>query len=267
MTNEELIQAYQGGDDTALGQLVENNTRLIKYFCNQYEAVGKLASLTFDDLEQESWIGFLKAVEDYAARPLNAEATFSTYASNGIKWRMLRAIESGIPKLYRDDNDSRVQIDSLHKELTNDEDATLLVDMMVCKRAAEAFDQMDETLDTQILRRDLIQLLQEVFHKPSDKRTLNFMFLHYGLSGMKPMSVRDLTAIFNTSTTALHSRRVKALNQIRTSGAGRSFMVKYRTYFLEGKATTISSYSPERAIMQRESYEQTERKLHKIEGS
>lgn len=264
VTNEELIQAYQGGDETALEYLVEKNKGLVFMVSNSFEKIGKLASFTIKDIEQEAWIAFINAVESYST---NEEYAFSTYIINNIRWHMYRQLREHVPKLKKNDNESIVHISSIDRPIKNNgEEDTLLVDMMACESSAEAFELANEKLDLQILRRDLIQLLEDVFHHINDMKTLNFMFLHYGLSSMEPMSIEELTVIFNLTTAALTNIRTKALRQIRTSKEGRCFMARYRSYFLGELESSINEYSPERAVIQIETYEQTKRKLEEYEG-
>ena len=75
MTNEELIESYQAGNEWALQELLSQNEGFIRkvsgeFFINRDNAVSK------EDLYQEGYVGLMQAVERYTP----GEAKFLTYA-------------------------------------------------------------------------------------------------------------------------------------------------------------------------------------------
>ena len=78
-TNEEIVAAFQAGDQSALSELWANNERGVKYLADKIAAAGLGDA---EDLLQEGFFGLLKAAEDYD--PAEGVA-FMTYA-----WQWLR---------------------------------------------------------------------------------------------------------------------------------------------------------------------------------
>ncbi len=63
-SNEELIKSYHDGDYMALDELVKQNEKLIRFVANKYNA--NCSIIDQDDLIQQGWTGFLRAVETWA---------------------------------------------------------------------------------------------------------------------------------------------------------------------------------------------------------
>lgn len=78
-TNEEVVAAFQAGDQSALSELWVNNERGVKYLADKIAAAGLGDT---EDLLQEGFFGLLKAAEAYD--PAEGVA-FMTYA-----WQWLR---------------------------------------------------------------------------------------------------------------------------------------------------------------------------------
>lgn len=85
--NVELIRRFRGGDDSALGELVEKNWGLIEKIADR---IGH-QFMDFEDRCQEGYIGFMKAVDHY--REMDG-STFSTYAIYWIDQEIRRAIKN-----------------------------------------------------------------------------------------------------------------------------------------------------------------------------
>lgn len=84
--NESLCAAYQSGDESALQQLVEQNTKLIATVAG---SIGYRGKLEFEDLMQEGSIALICAAKNY--RP-NKGCSFATYAWKVIERKLCRAI-------------------------------------------------------------------------------------------------------------------------------------------------------------------------------
>lgn len=263
MTNEELVQAYQGGDRQALEQLLEKNIGLVKFFCNKYCNVGKLGFLTFDDLEQESWMAFLDAADKYSTAALDNErkALFASYAGELIKWRILDSINDQVPRIKKSDiNSDRVQFDSLDQPLQG-ADGLTVEESIADESAVAEFEEIEEKLDNESLRKDLIQLLEDVFNKSSDRQMLQVLYLHYGLGGLDVKRIVEIASIFNVTRQRVDQIESKALRRIRQSRPGKEFMNKYKIYFLEDIESRIEGTSPEWATIRKERYEKLSKRI------
>ena len=83
MDNETMVSRIQQGDSSLLGTLYRNNRRLIYKTCMRYVR----GYHTIDDMAQESYFPFLRAV--YAYRK-DTGYLFSTYLCNAISWYFIR---------------------------------------------------------------------------------------------------------------------------------------------------------------------------------
>lgn len=84
MTDEELIAAFQRGEELAFSVLVQRYTPMVKQETARLCRIGSDA----DDLAQEALLGLLSAAGSYSAE---REASFSTYARVCIRNRVITA--------------------------------------------------------------------------------------------------------------------------------------------------------------------------------
>lgn len=87
-TNEEIVAAFQSGDQSALSELWANNERGVKYMADKIAAAGLGDA---EDLLQEGFFGLLKAAEAYD--PAEGVA-FMTYAWQWLRNAMFNSIRS-----------------------------------------------------------------------------------------------------------------------------------------------------------------------------
>lgn len=255
MTNEELVQAYQNGDAAALEQLVNNNIGLVKYFSNKFVSFGASFLLTFDDLEQEAWAAFIDAAGKYKTDGPN-EATFSTYASVGIQGKILRSINRQIPRMKKSDIESdRVFFSSLDQPLGGTEDIKV-EDTLEDEEAFMEFVRLEYQVDNERLKRDLIQLLEDVFTSAKDQQMLLVLYLRYGFGGMDIKTFSEIGSMLGFSKARAQQIEYRALQKIRNTRPGRDFMRKYQAEFLKEKRNRINSFSPVGALLQKENYYQ-----------
>lgn len=92
MSNEELMRVYrEGGDgaESARGELITRNMGLVYSVANDYpDAIG---TLTREDLEQEGFIGLIKAVD---VTYDSGRGRFSSHASTIIRHHIVKAIQN-----------------------------------------------------------------------------------------------------------------------------------------------------------------------------
>ena len=77
MSNEELVQLYQNGDNKALEKLIQANTGIIKKIAIKYNGINR--ELEFDDLFQNGVLGLIEATKKYKF-DIEKKAKFITYA-------------------------------------------------------------------------------------------------------------------------------------------------------------------------------------------
>ncbi len=94
MTNEELVQAYQSGDDKALDLLLKCNKNLIHAIVNKFN-LNEIYS--YDDLVQEGFYGLIKASKKYDFSR-DDKCLFSSFAYSYIKGYILSYINRACTK-------------------------------------------------------------------------------------------------------------------------------------------------------------------------
>lgn len=92
MTNEELVELVQKGVDVEknLGQLYEQNKGFIYNVCKPF-----MNYTDIEDLQQEAWMGFQKAIFDFKT---DKDAKLTTYATWKIRSACIRYIQSDSAK-------------------------------------------------------------------------------------------------------------------------------------------------------------------------
>lgn len=109
---EELIARAQGGDNSALEQLLEENTGLIWAVTRRFMGRGT----EMDDLYQLGCLGFLKAVEGFDP---NYGTQFSTYAVPKISGEIRRFLrDDGAVKVSRSLKEQATAIRTVRGQLT-----------------------------------------------------------------------------------------------------------------------------------------------------
>ncbi len=246
MTNEMLIQEYKDKNDRdALNTLIENNEAMIIHCANKYKKFANLGNLDFDDLVQEGWIIFLKAVEKYIE---SENVKFSTYAYTALIYGLLRVINKNIPRKYKSNSDGEIiKVNSID-DLIKGSESTTLADMISDESAFESFQKVDNDLDNKKLRIDLLKMLDDVFgkeinfygqenltdfemnavrYKLKDGITAKeIILLHYGLY-YEPMSFTKIGELVNLSAQRIQQIEEQGLYKIRTSKNSRWFIEKY----------------------------------------
>ena len=88
MTNEELVKAYQNGDNKALDQLLKDNKGMVYLIAKKYQGYC-IATLDIEDLIQEGYLGLMEAAKRYDFNN-SKKAMFMTYALFWIRQRISR---------------------------------------------------------------------------------------------------------------------------------------------------------------------------------
>lgn len=273
MTNEELVKEYQEGNYSALDELIQKNTGLVKYFANKYCGVASKALLDFDDLEQEGWIAFIKAVEKYSF-DTEEPVKFISYAGEVIKGIMLNFINRNISRVKKSDSTSDpIVMYSLNNVVSEDDDRNL-EELLADKNSEQPFLEVDEEIDNDILRQDLYEVLNSVFGKETEFNGEDFSFmdvnyltfklkngitgrevliLHYGLEG-KPQSIEQIGKKFNVSHQYVQQIEFGAIKKIRNSEEGKALMKKYRWKIacsLEHEKTKVNQFASPDMVLER----------------
>lgn len=119
MTNEELVHAYQNGDESAFEILVKQNQGIIRKVENKWHRMVTERLSDADEIHAECLFAFYQSAKDYRAE---SDCKFTTYASNRMDWHMNRFHQKRSPK---EANGVPVRIESLDAPLFGTDDVTI----------------------------------------------------------------------------------------------------------------------------------------------
>lgn len=256
MSNEELVLEYQNGNHQALDELIKQNEGLVHYFANKYLPICPSTVMDKDDLVQEGSLAIFEAAGKYKVVEKEVQvAKFSSYASMCIKGKMLRAINVSVAREKRSDIESPIiSVNSIDALLPNS-DSNALIDLIPCDdKTFTNHKDIEKRIDNDILRKDLLSMLDLVFGCEFKFDGINFnevdniqsllekiedgitakevLFLHYGLFG-KSMTLRNIGEAVGLSGMRIEQIESKGIYDIRKSRHGKEFMKKYETEFID----------------------------------
>jgi RNA polymerase sigma factor (sigma-70 family) len=196
VTNEELVSRYQNGEYAILDELTENNLKLIRFICNKFYIKNNF--IDFEDLEQQGWIGFYRAVQTYDPDKPNS-AKFSTWS---IYW-----IRAAIGR-YLKKNNSKFDETSLSAPI-GDNGETELADFIEAPDDDEI--EMWRRLENQELRLDLETLMEKYL----TLHQREFLKLYFAWDGAGEWTYEELGTQFGMSPQGARSIVEGALRRLR----------------------------------------------------
>ena len=215
MTNEELIQEYQNGNQGALDELLEQNKGLVGFAIRTYKGLAK-PSLGVEDLQQEAWIGFLRAVQKYN---INQSAKFSSYAVKAMIHAVIRAINRDSHKL---------PVISLDEEIPGSDGLTV-----------------QETIPDEQVERDFNEVESGLFQKEflneifEDSTTRNIFTDFY----LKSMTVKSISEKYNMSLGEVTQIKNSGLEYLKYKVKAEGLSKKYFNYIPPKKKTPIERFT------------------------
>ncbi|MFL0197987.1 sigma-70 family RNA polymerase sigma factor [Clostridium sp. WILCCON 0269] len=180
MTNEELVELYQSGDEQALNELMEKNTGMVRKLANKFYTE-KTNSIDIEDLQQEGFIGLITAARKYDFD--NAKrAKFITYAVYWIHQKMNMFIKS------KNTNDE-ISINVPVGETKDTEFGDSIKDE----------NNLYENVEDKIYNLQLRKELEEVMVNYNTLNEREILKLRYGWDNNKCMSCEEVGEIFNVT--------------------------------------------------------------------
>jgi DNA-directed RNA polymerase sigma subunit (sigma70/sigma32) len=277
LTNEELVKEYQEGNFFVLDDLIQQNTGLVKYFAKKFCPIAKNTPLEFDDLEQEGWTGFLDAVVQYQFNN-DEPVKFVTYAGMKIKFKILRALNHSVCR-KADILSGHVSMCSINAPVLGYDDFTI-EDTIKDYRSELDFMSIEEEFDNEILRKDLICMLDSVFGMKTefngvdlngmdvnyligsllnDVNGKDILILHYGLEA-KQMPFTEIAKKYCLSASRVQQIEFNAMSKIRRSEQGQALMQKYKWMMvnsLEQEKRQVNQFaSPENVVARMETLDE-----------
>lgn len=207
MSNEELVQLYQNGDNKALDKLIENNTRIIYKIANKYNGINK--ELELDDLIQEGTLGLIAATKKYK---LNYEkkAKFITYAVFYID-RYIHSCINGHGSREEGNNKFYNSCTSLNAPVIGaDGEERELGDFI------EGIDYSFENVEEKLFLNNLREELEEVMQNHNTLEQREVLKFKYGWN-TTPVKLDDIANILDITINKVNNIEHMALRRLRNS--------------------------------------------------
>lgn len=209
MTNEELVEAYQGGDMGAFDSLLEQNNGIISSAVHRWYSKVREGVITADDLEAECVYLFYLATKSYKS---GKGTLFSTWLINFLQWKLSRFFQHKL---------SKIQIISLDDIVPGTDNRTFS-DMLPDEDAEIAMQVPIEKEYQKALKTALIQLLDSVLTER--EKTVILMF--YGID-CKPQTQIQISSALNISRARVGQIQSDAIKKLKTSPLTEYFRKKY----------------------------------------
>ncbi|MDB1949200.1 sigma-70 family RNA polymerase sigma factor [Clostridium tertium] len=206
MSNEELVQLYQNGDNKALYELIENNTGMIKKIANKYNGINR--ELEFDDLFQNGVLGLMAAAKKYKF-DIEKKAKFITYAVFYIDRYIHRSVNGGSSK---DIGNNKLYSSCTSLNITTGEEGEARELGEFIEDIEYGYDNIEEKLFIANLRKELENLMQT--HNTLEQREI--LKFKYGWNG-RPMTLNEIAEIFNITGNKVRVTESTALRKLRNS--------------------------------------------------
>ncbi len=186
-----LCERIAQGDESARGELVEHNLRLVAHIAKKYAGCG----IDQDDLVSIGSIGLIKAVRSY--RPETGR--LATFAS--------RCIENEILMALRSNRKTRGDV-SLNMPVGTDKEGN---EIMLLDILGTDENEVPDTVALRVESKRAIAILREVL----DARERTVILMRYGLADGKIHSQNEIAALLGISRSYVSRLEKKALEKMR----------------------------------------------------
>lgn len=189
---EELLEKYKNGDESARDTLIERNLRLVAYVAKKYLKENKET----DDLISIGTIGLIKAVNTFDTEK---NIRFATYA--------VRCIENEILMVLRSEKKLVNEV-SLEEPIGKDTEGNeiLLIDILY---------NDDESVFNEALGKINRKKLYSAIEECLDEREKQIIILRYGLKDGHCIPQREIAKMFNISRSYVSRIEKKALEKLQ----------------------------------------------------
>ena len=206
MSNEELVQLYQDGDNKALEELIVSNERIIYKIANKYNGINR--ELELEDLYQNGVLGLITAAKKYDFNN-EKKAKFITYAVYYIN-RYINNSVNGWGTREASNNKFYSSCISLNIP-TGEEGETRELGEFI-----EYIDYGFENIEEKLFLKNLREELEEVMQTHNTLEQREMLKLKYGWNS-KPMTLNEIADIFNITGNKARLTESAALRRLRNS--------------------------------------------------
>lgn len=185
------IALLESGDESAKGQLVEHNLRLVVYIAKKFEG----SNADGDDLVSVGTIGLIKAINSFRS---DKNIKLATYAS--------RCIENEILMYLRRVNRQRQEV-SFDEPLNTDwEGNELLLSDVVGTDADSVYSDIECGVEKELLKASLTKLSQ---------RECTIMSMRFGLDGAEALTQKDVAEKLGISQSYISRLEKKIISKLK----------------------------------------------------
>lgn len=188
---EKLIERLKNQDESARGELIEHNLRLVVYIAKKFENTGA----DLDDLISVGAIGLIKAVQSFN---VEKNIKLATYAS--------RCIENEILMFIRKRSKQNFEV-SLDEPLNYDKDGNELL-------LADILESDSEGASTELEKSSENKLLWNAIRK-LNAREQKIMELRFGLNGDEESTQKEVADMLGISQSYISRIEKKILNRLK----------------------------------------------------
>ena len=246
LTNEQIVEQFQEGNQNALGALVDKNQGLVRsrasYF---YRSHGN--DLELEDLVQSGMLGMIRAAEKF---DLTLGYKFTTYAYKWIDKAIRKAInkeghtiripagkylklnklkqilkanpeasEEELYKILKQEGIDKKQADDLFLINRNQVNSTSLNINLDSEDSTgdELMDMVGDDsipVDDQILKKDMEDFLMKALDQLSE-REKQIIIYRYGLDNEKPKTLEEIGTIYSLSRERIRQIENQALGKLK----------------------------------------------------
>lgn len=217
-TNEELAVRIQNGEKELIGELWENNYKLLYQMSNRFYNYNTdrciACGVEIEDIQQSCYFALCAAVGAYKQE---SEYKFTTYINYSFKNAVAALLNGGQRKRKRIPLNCSASLDV---PLSEDSEATK-ADVIIDYKAEQSFEHIEDEMFTQELNKTLTQAIAAVCNE-TEKNILNRLYWNNE-------TFVDIARSMNVSNGNIHSIHNHALVMLRSSHAKR-MLEPYREF-------------------------------------
>ena len=185
------FEAHRAGDAAAREKLILHNLRLVSHIVKKYYSTAK----NQEDLVSIGSIGLIKAVDSFK---VETGVKFATYAA--------KCIQNEILMFFRSQKKLSAEV-SIHETIDVDRDGNPLTYMDVIASEENMVEDTDRRIKNAAIRRLVANVL--------DEREREVVVLRYGLTGLDPLTQREVADRLGISRSYVSRIEKAALEKLR----------------------------------------------------
>ncbi|MDU7363898.1 sigma-70 family RNA polymerase sigma factor [Clostridium sp.] len=206
LSNEELVQLYQNGDNKALEELIESNRGIIYKIANKYNGINR--ELELDDLFQNGVLGLIIAAKKYKF-DIENKAKFITYAVHYIS-RYIYICINGKSSKDIENNKFYNSCTSLNTPIGEEGRTEELGDFI------EGVDYGFENIEENLYLENVREELEETMVQYNTLQQREVLKLRYGWNS-KAMTLIEVGEVLGISRNRVRDVEKLALRKLRSS--------------------------------------------------